>query len=132
MSATRMATTSRTAIAILAKSKLTKSRVQREDETQFCEAEAEGEPSGSERVQLQHQADHQYRHQGDRQAFDWVHEQNVPQAELNCKPSQTRRGDAVFAATECSIGRTSRTERSEMQRCKRPERASRVIRVSAI
>ena len=33
----------------------------------------------------QDQADHQYRHQGDRKAFDWVHEHNVRQAELNCK-----------------------------------------------
>jgi hypothetical protein len=32
----------------------------------------------------QREADHQYRHQGDRKAFDWVHEHNVPQAELNC------------------------------------------------
>jgi hypothetical protein len=32
----------------------------------------------------QHQADHQYGHQGDRKAFDCVHEQNMPQVELNC------------------------------------------------
>lgn len=31
------------------------------------------------------QADHQYRHQGDRQAFDWVHDYTLPQAALNCK-----------------------------------------------
>jgi hypothetical protein len=43
----------------------------------------------------QHQADHQYRHQGERKAFDWVHEHNVPQAELNCKPSA-----ALAARTE--------------------------------